>query len=50
MNAIYALLLLLGLLCFLGDAFGAKVRTINLTALGLAFFILVPLIQTVRIL
>ncbi len=52
METIYALLLLGGLITFLAATFDAKVsrRSINFVGLGLAFWILVPLIQTVRML
>lgn len=32
------LLLLLSVICFIAAAFGASLRNVNLTALGLAFF------------
>jgi hypothetical protein len=51
-SIVYFLLLLVGLLCFLGDAFGRPApsprRVASLTALGLAFWITVYLIQAAQ--
>jgi hypothetical protein len=56
MNILYFILLLLGLLCFVVSAFGwgpnAEPRTpprvVNLVALGLAFWIIVPLVHAAQ--
>lgn len=56
MNILYFVLLLLGLLCFVVAAFGwgpnaspnVPPRIVNLTALGLAFWIMVPLIEAAQ--
>ena len=39
MNALYFVLFLLALVCFVADAFDASVRRVSLLALGLAFFV-----------
>ncbi len=54
MRTIYLVLFILGAVCFLAASFwDARVtdrsgRYINLVALGLLFWILVPLVQTAR--
>jgi hypothetical protein len=49
MHAIYLILLIVALVCFLLAAVGVVVhRRLNLIALGLAFWILVPLVQLAR--
>jgi len=48
MNVLYLILLIAGALCFAAAASGRVVSKINLTALGLLLWILVPLIQTAR--
>lgn len=48
---IYVLLLIAGAVCFLLSALGVKVgarRVIDLTALGLFFWVLVPFLQMVQ--
>lgn len=52
-NVVYFILLLLGSLCFLvsflrGTDHVAGTRTYHLVALGLLFWIVVPLIKTVK--
>jgi hypothetical protein len=47
MDVIVLLLLILGLVCFLAAAFGATWRTVNLVALGLAFWIATALIAAI---
>lgn len=54
MTTLYFILLLLGALCFLGATIGragvnAGARPLGLLPLGLLFWILVPLIQTGRV-
>lgn len=58
METVYFILLLLGALCFAGAALGraavdanrgAGVRSLGLLPLGLLFWILVPMIQTGRV-
>lgn len=46
MNVLYLLLLLLAAISFGASAFGATLRSVNLVALGLLFWVLVPLILT----
>lgn len=46
MNVLYLLLLIFSAISFGLAAFGATIRNINLVALGLMFFVLVPLIET----
>lgn len=53
MTTIYLLLLLAAILCFLAAAFrggtdGVGRVRVNLIALGLAFWVAVPLLQTIR--
>lgn len=48
MTVVFLLLLLLAVVCFGAAAFGATLRSVNLVALGLLFFALVPLIQTLQ--
>lgn len=52
MNTLDILLLLLAFICFLlatvGVALSGRRGAINLTALGLAFWVLVPLITAIR--
>jgi hypothetical protein len=48
MTLIYLLLLLAALVCFILAAAGVPVRRISLVALGLAFWVAVPLLQTIR--
>ena len=50
MNTLYLILLLLGAVCFAIAAFDVAVRRVNLLALGLLFWIAVPLIQTIKVL
>ena len=45
MNVLYMLLLIFSAVSFGLAAFGATLRDINLVALGLLFFVLVPLIE-----
>lgn len=47
MTVIYLVLLLLALVCFLVETFGRSTR-LNLLALGLAFWVTVPLLQVIR--
>ena len=47
MNTLYLILLVLGLAAFLAAAFSVTINRVNLVALGLAFWILVPLIQLI---
>jgi uncharacterized membrane protein len=47
LDVIVLLLLILGLVCFLAAAFGATWRTVNLVALGLAFWIATALIAAI---
>lgn len=42
-------LLLLGFICFVVATFGVIVPRVNLVALGLALWILVPLLQTLGV-
>ncbi len=42
------ILLLLSFICFVAAAFGATLRNVNLTALGLALFVLTFLLTDVR--
>lgn len=44
MTVLFLILLLLGAVCFGLAAFGATLQKVNLLALGLLFWILVPLI------
>jgi len=46
MIALFLLLYILAAVCFVLSAFAASVRRVNLLALGLFFWVLVPLIQT----
>ncbi len=48
MGLLFLLLLIAGFICFLGAAFGTFSR-VNLIGLGLAFWILVPLIQAFQV-
>lgn len=48
MDAITVILLALGLVCFVLAAIGVPARGVNLTALGLAFWILTALIPAVQ--
>lgn len=51
MTVIFVLLLVLALVCFLLGALGVRVgeqRQFNLVALGLLFWVLVPLIQQIN--
>lgn len=51
MKLIYFLLLLAAAVCFVAAAFGRTSigrRSVNLVALGLMFWVLVPLIQELR--
>lgn len=50
MITLYIILLLLGFICFIAAAFGGErvARFASLVPLGLAFWILVPLIQYLR--
>lgn len=52
MTVLYLILLLLAAVCFLASAsgrnYGRGGATVNLVALGLLFWVLVPFIQTVR--
>lgn len=48
MTAFYFLLMLIGVVCFVVSAFRKDVRGLDLTALGLAFVFLVPLIQYLK--
>lgn len=48
MNTLYFILLLLGAVSFALAAFSVVFRKINLMALGLLFWVLVPLIQTLK--
>lgn len=48
MTALYLVLLILSLVCFAVAAFGVVVDRVNLLALGLAFWVLVPLIQVAQ--
>lgn len=45
MTVIYLLLLVAALVCFVLAAFNVNVRNVTLMAAGLAFWVLVPLIQ-----
>lgn len=48
MTTLYLVFLLLSAVCFGMAAVGAALRNVNLVALGLLFFVLVPLVQTLR--
>lgn len=48
MNLLYFVLLLLGAVCFAAAALSFTMQRINLVALGLLFWVLVPLIQTAQ--
>lgn len=48
MQVLYFILLLLALVCFVADGLKVVVTRVNLSALGLAFWVLVPLIITAR--
>jgi hypothetical protein len=48
MTALYLILLILGLGCFLADAFRSASPRVSLLGLGLAFWIAVPLLQTAQ--
>jgi hypothetical protein len=48
MNTLYFILLLLGAVSFALAAYGVVYRKVNLAALGLLFWIMVPLIQTLK--
>lgn len=52
MNVFYMILLLLGAVCFLASAANMTLRRgrPDLISLGLFFWILVPLIQTIKVL
>ena len=50
MTVLFLILLIAGLACFLVAAFNLATVRVNLIALGLAFWILVPLIQTAQLL
>lgn len=46
MGLLVVVCLILGLLCFLGAAFGVAITRVNLVALGLAFWIFTVLVNT----
>lgn len=48
MNVLYLILYLLAAICFLAAASGRVAAKYNLVALGLLFWVLVPLIQTIK--
>lgn len=48
MEVLFLLLLILGALCFLVAALGHTLRNLNLIALGLFFWILVPVIEALE--
>lgn len=48
MHVAYLILLLLSLVCFLASAFRTVSPKVELTALGLAFFVAVSFIQTLQ--
>jgi hypothetical protein len=48
MVVVFLILLLLALVCFLVAASGRASARVNLVALGLAFWVAVPLIQTIQ--
>lgn len=49
MNTLFLIFYILGLICFVVSAFWAtSVTRVNLVALGLAFWILVPLISSIK--
>lgn len=51
MNAFYFILLLLAAVCFALSAFNVVVaRRVSFLSLGLLFWVLVPLIQTLKVL
>lgn len=45
MSVLYAILLILAMLCFIGYATGRTITSGNLLGLGLFFWVLVPLLQ-----
>jgi hypothetical protein len=48
MEIVYFVLLLLALICFVLTAFGVQHSRVGLLALGLAFWVAVPLIHALR--
>lgn len=46
MTALFILLLILAAACFIAAALGATLRRVNLMALGLFLWVLVPLIKS----
>lgn len=48
MTLLFLILLLAGAICFAMAAFGTPVRRVYLPGLGLLFWILVPLLQTIQ--
>ena len=50
MNTLYFILYLLAFICFVVAALGVAVRRFSLLAAGLAFWVLVPLILSFKVL
>lgn len=48
MNVLYLILLLLAAACFAADASNKVAARVNLSSLGLLFWVLVPLLVTIR--
>lgn len=48
MLVVFLILLVLSLVCFVVAAAGRAPARVNLVALGLAFWVVVPLIQTIQ--
>lgn len=46
MSALYVILLILAVVCFVMAVFGKAFRNYNLVAAGLLFWVMVPLFQT----
>lgn len=48
MTVVYLLLLIVAAVCFLASAFGGTLHRVNLVALGLFLWVMVPLLVTLR--